>query len=289
MRFDRLSKKNTAAPKSDKYETFLMIHGDCSSRGCYAMTDEQIGEMRTMLRMKGFVCSIAVLLLGLGASAQTQPAETRASEEVRTFFLNNVTDAREATEIQTDLRSVLPHSVVSYVDSQQALSVRGTADEIVQAEKTISELDRKRKVYRITYSITDIDGGKPTGTQHVELILPTGSKTEVKQGTRAPIVTDTVDKDSGTPRTQVQYIDVGLNIEASLEGSGDAPRLETRVEQSSIGDERSGIGAQDPVIRQTKMEGWSMLTQGKPTLLGSLDIPGTTRHEEIMVMSELMK
>jgi type II secretory pathway component GspD/PulD (secretin) len=245
--------------------------------------------MRTMLRMKGFVCSIAVLLLGLGASAQTQPAETRASEEVRTFFLNNVTDAREATEIQTDLRSVLPHAVVSYVDSQQALSVRGTADEIVQAEKTISELDRKRKVYRITYSITDIDGGKPTGTQHVELILPTGSKTEVKQGTRAPIVTDTVDKDSGTPRTQVQYIDVGLNIEASLEGSGDAPRLETRVEQSSIGDERSGIGAQDPVIRQTKMEGWSMLTQGKPTLLGSLDIPGTTRHEEIMVMSELMK
>jgi len=38
--------------------------------------------------------------------------------------------------------------------------VRGTADEIVQAEKMISELDRKRKVYRITYSITDIDAGK---------------------------------------------------------------------------------------------------------------------------------
>src|SRR6266404_1446795 len=24
---------------------FLMIHGDCSSRGCYALTDEQIGEI----------------------------------------------------------------------------------------------------------------------------------------------------------------------------------------------------------------------------------------------------
>ena len=23
----------------------LMVHGDCSSRGCYAMTDEQIGEI----------------------------------------------------------------------------------------------------------------------------------------------------------------------------------------------------------------------------------------------------
>ncbi len=242
-----------------------------------------------MRSVRGSVCSIAVLLLGLGASAQTQPAETRASEEVRTFFLNNVTDAREATEIQTDLRNVLPHAVVYYVDSQQALSVRGTADEIAHAEKTISELDRKRKVYRITYSITDIDAGRPIGTQHVELILPVGSKTVVKQGTRVPIVTEAVDKDSGAPRTQVQYIDVGLNIEASLEGSGDAPRLQSKVEQSNLSDGKTGLGTQDPVIGQTKMEGWSMLTHGKSTLLGSLDIPGTARHEEIMVMSELVK
>ena len=27
---------------------FLMIHGDCSSRGCYAMTDEQIGEIYSL-------------------------------------------------------------------------------------------------------------------------------------------------------------------------------------------------------------------------------------------------
>jgi type II secretory pathway component GspD/PulD (secretin) len=116
--------------------------------------------MEAVWSLKGFVCSIAVLMLGEGLCVQAQPAETRAPEEVRTFFLNNVTDAREATEIQTDLRSVLPHGIVYYVDSQQALSVRGTADEIVQAEKMISELDRKRKVYRITYSITDIDAGK---------------------------------------------------------------------------------------------------------------------------------
>ena len=29
---------------------FLMIHGDCSSRGCYAMTDEQIGEIYALAR-----------------------------------------------------------------------------------------------------------------------------------------------------------------------------------------------------------------------------------------------
>ena len=29
---------------------FLMIHGDCSSRGCYAMTDEQIAEIYALAR-----------------------------------------------------------------------------------------------------------------------------------------------------------------------------------------------------------------------------------------------
>jgi murein L,D-transpeptidase YafK len=30
--------------------TFLMIHGDCSSSGCYSMTDEQIGEIYSLAR-----------------------------------------------------------------------------------------------------------------------------------------------------------------------------------------------------------------------------------------------
>ena len=30
---------------NDRTGAFLMVHGDCSSRGCYAMTDEQMGEI----------------------------------------------------------------------------------------------------------------------------------------------------------------------------------------------------------------------------------------------------
>jgi murein L,D-transpeptidase YafK len=37
--------------KANNYNgAFLMIHGDCSSRGCYAMTDEQIGEIYSLAR-----------------------------------------------------------------------------------------------------------------------------------------------------------------------------------------------------------------------------------------------
>jgi murein L,D-transpeptidase YafK len=40
-----------AFDKANNYSgAFLMIHGDCSSRGCYAMTDEQIGEIYSLAR-----------------------------------------------------------------------------------------------------------------------------------------------------------------------------------------------------------------------------------------------
>jgi murein L,D-transpeptidase YafK len=40
-----------AFDKANGYSgAFLMIHGDCSSRGCYAMTDEQIGEIYSLAR-----------------------------------------------------------------------------------------------------------------------------------------------------------------------------------------------------------------------------------------------
>jgi murein L,D-transpeptidase YafK len=41
---------NTFDKANDRYGAFLMIHGDCSSRGCYAMTDEQIGEIYSLAR-----------------------------------------------------------------------------------------------------------------------------------------------------------------------------------------------------------------------------------------------
>jgi hypothetical protein len=66
-------------------------------------------------------------------------------------------------------------------------------------------------------------------------------------------------------------------------------RLRTKLVQSGIAEERSGIGAQDPIIRQTTLEGTSTLVQGKPLVLGSLDVPGSTRHQEVEVVSELVR
>lgn len=183
---------------------------------------------------------------------------------------------------------MLPHAKLYYVPSQSALTVRGMQDDIQLAQKTISELDKTKKLYRLTYTITETDSGKLVGTQRFAVIVVSGGKTDVKQGSKVPIVVASAEAGSGHG-TQVEYIDVGLEIEASLDGYFDGVRLRTKVVQSSVVDEKTGVGPQDPVIRQTTLEGTSLFTPGKPLVLGSLDIPGSTRHQDVEVVSELVR
>lgn len=102
-----------------------------------------------------------------------------------------------------------------------------------------------------------------------------------------PIVTGTTD--GQTANTQMQYMDVGLSIEARTSGSPDSLNVHTKIEESSLGDEKPVGAAQDPVVRQTLFDESSVLSQGKPLVLGSLDLPGTTRSQEIAVVAELVR
>ena len=56
--------------------------------------------------------------------------------------------------------------------------------------------------------------------------------------------------------------------------------------QPRIAEEKSGLGTQDPIVRQAKLEGTSILAAGKPLILGSMDIPGTARRLDIEVLIE---
>ncbi len=55
-----------------------------------------------------------------------------------------------------------------------------------------------------------------------------------------------------------------------------------------MAEEKSGVGPQDPVVQQATFEGTAVLAMDEPAMLGSLDVPGTTRHLEIAVTMELM-
>ncbi len=200
-----------------------------------------------------------------------------------TIFLKNVTVQYDLNDIQTALRNNFPWAKMYGLAGQNAITVTSTAEDLQDIKKMVAELDRPKKLYRLTYSVTDVENGKKTGTQHYSLVVAAGSKGILKEGKRIPMVTGAAGE-STAQNAQVQYIDVGVSIDASIEGEG----LKTKVELTAVADEKSTVATQDPVIQQTMLENNSSLTMGKSMVLGSLEVPGTSRHQEIEVTTELL-
>jgi hypothetical protein len=239
-----------------------------------------------MRRSVGII--LAMASVGLSAAAQTQAPDSKGAPEIyQTLYLTNLTQPNDATELVNDLRNMLPQAKLYYVPSQGAISLRGSAEEIALAQKILADLDKTKKIYRLTYTVTEKDSGKVIGVQHFSMIIASGTRTDFKQGSRVPVATRSPISES-TP-SEVTYLDVGQEIDASLDGYLDGVRLRTKVVQSSVAEDKSLVGTQTPVIRQTTLEGTSTLVQGKPLVLGSLDVPGSTRHQEVEVVSELVR
>jgi len=239
-------------------------------------------------------CTLALLMVA-GAAAQTPIEQTRpadakpAAEIYQAFYLANVSQQNDLSDIQQALRNTLPRAKVYSAPFQNTLLVRATAEDMVLAKQVIADLDRPHKIYRLTYTITEMDGGKRTGAHHLTLIAVSGEKANLKQGSRVPLVTGSTDASGSASSPQVQYVDVGESVEVRIEGGPEGFRLHSKLEQSSVADEKSGVGAQDPVFRQTVFEVTAVVTPGKPQVLGSFDVPGGTLRREVEVLAEAVK
>ena len=241
--------------------------------------------------MKTAAALLATLLLPSAiAPAQTPPVSRPDNTVIETLYLNNISAPNEANEVTTGLRNLLdPKDKIYLVPAQNAIVVDAPPDQIALARKLLKDLDRPRKTYRLGYTITEMDNGKSIGTQHFGVIVVAGGRTTLKQGSKVPVATGTFNSGNTGAQTQFTYLDVGLNIDSSVDESLDGLRLRSKVEQSSLSEEKSSLGPQDPIVRQTVMEGTSILTLGKPLILGSLDIPGSTRHLDISVVLGLVR
>jgi type II secretory pathway component GspD/PulD (secretin) len=227
--------------------------------------------------------------LAFAAPAQTSAAAKPAEPAsiTRIFYVKSVTQTQDQIELLNVLRTVLdPQDRATFLGSQNAIVMTATPDHIAAAAKLLSELDKARKAYRLTYTLIDLDGSKHVGDQHYSMTLVPGQRANLRQGNRVPVITGAYLKELNSPQTQVTYLDVGMNITSTLDDSTNALRLQTKVEQSSVIEDRTGATAQDPIIRQAIFEGSALLTPGKPLTIGSLDITGTTRRIEIQATIE---
>jgi type II secretory pathway component GspD/PulD (secretin) len=241
---------------------------------------------------------VALVLTGTMQCVRAQEAEEpkpcpakapAPAESTVTVYLKNVSQVQEANDLQTAVRNMVTRAKVYYNQSANAIMLHGTADDLAIAQKVIADLDLPKKAYRLKYTVEMMDGTKTATTQHYALIATPGERAQLKLGNRVPLVTGKSDADTATASSQVQYVDVGLSISATLSGGGDGLMLRTKLEESSMADDKSGVGPQDPVMHQAVLENASTITLGKALTLGSLDIPGGTQRLEVEVVAEAAK
>jgi hypothetical protein len=222
-------------------------------------------------------------------SAQAAPA-TSAPHVLRTYHLKYATTQAEQNEIMSALRNIGSPSVrIILVPSTNEIAVSATDEDIKVVEDLLTKIDVPHKLYRLTYTFTETDGGKRIGVQHYSMLLAPSQRMQMKEGSRIPIVIGTIGPDDAKPKQQTTYLDVGLNLDSQLDEYGqNGVRLRSKVEQSSIADKVSP-GMEDPVIRQTVIEGNTVLTEGKPQTLGTLDVVDSTRHLEVEATVEVVR
>ncbi len=240
-----------------------------------------------------FGTTAALFALSLPSIAQApaqpteQPTRPHPPTVTKTFFLKNISEYRGANEIDNAIRNMVdPTTRIYFLPSENALVVDGTPDQIDKTARLLSDFDLPQRAYRLTYTVTTFDNKERIGTEHFSMVLVTGQHAVLKQGSKVPIVIGTSKPETGGSNSQVTYLDIGMNFDATLSEFATGVRLQSKIEQSSIAPEQSSVGAADPVIRQTVLEGTSILTPNKPLILGSLDIPGSTRHVDLTVTME---
>ena len=184
---------------------------------------------------------------------------------------------------------LLPVFAAAQESGEQEVKASGATErqsgkQEVQAQSPVS-------VYRLDYVIHELDNGKRINQRKYSLSVEAGRGHSnrwgrVRVGRRVPVATGAT---TTSPVQQIQYMDVGMNLDCGLQETDDVLLLETRLEVSSVvtGGELAAPGA--PVTRQARTEMVSVLTPGKPTVIGTLDDVDSTRSYQIEVTATRMK
>ncbi len=90
--------------------------------------------------------------------AANTPAKRKELEQnvLKTFYLSNVSAATDLQEVSNALRSILEIQKVQQVNSQNAIIVRGTPDQVALAEKIIGDIDRAKPEVIVEVAIMQV-------------------------------------------------------------------------------------------------------------------------------------
>ena len=136
--------------------------------------------------------------------------------------------------------------------------------------------DNPANAYRLDFTMNELENGKKVNTRQYGLNVVPGFATnnELKIGTRIPVAA----KDGG-----FQYLDMGTNLWSRMVEHAGAVQLEVRADLSTLAD-ASQEKSSEPIIRQLRINSSTVVTLGKPMVIGTVDDPNSKRQYQLEVV-----
>lgn len=143
--------------------------------------------------------------------------------------------------------------------------------------------------YRVDFSIVELADSKKVNTRHYSMVANSGPWSTLKIGTRVPVATGSY-RNSTTEalvNTQFQYLDVGTNIDCEVNEQGEDLSLDVRSEFSNLSSDEQRTN--QPIIRQIKIAGRTIVAPGKSVVIGAVDDPSSNRQYQLEAIVTKLK
>lgn len=152
------------------------------------------------------------------------------------------------------------------------------------ARNMSGDLNKDQAAYRLDFSLHELEDGKKVNTRQYSMNLIQGVQAaqwqELKIGTRVPVE---------MKQGEVQYLDVGTNISARLQEIKSALELDVRADLSNFTTPDQEGKSRMPLLRQLRISGATIITTGKPMVVGAVDDPNSKRQYQLEVTATKLR
>ena len=138
-----------------------------------------------------------------------------------------------------------------------------------RAGTKVVPLSNSLSSYRVDFTLTEFEEGKKINSRSYSLTTQVGHRDKLRLGGRVPVATNI---GASPPNAQFQYLDIGMNIDCSIPEQDGSVLINSTIDSSSAAPQPEPQTHQ-PVLRQMRYEVATVLTPGKPTIIGTMDDP----------------
>jgi general secretion pathway protein D len=137
-------------------------------------------------------------------AANTRSKRAELDEQaVQTFYLSNAWQQNDLNDVQTALRNVLPNAKVYGVASQNAIVMRATPDELLLAQKLVSDLDKARPEVVVDIGVLEVS---KNWERNLGISWPSSASVQLQSPTASTATTCPTGSTNCTPTTNTNNL-----------------------------------------------------------------------------------